>query len=96
MVSERKEIMSIPDRHTQVVYFMFPSRGIRKILSYLIIKENGDVLCYHIYNRNEFENYLFNNTKLDTASSSRHQFGTIYTESGELYFKLNLQIRFTK
>jgi hypothetical protein len=63
---------------------------------YLIVKENGDVLCYHIYNRNEFENYLFNNTKLDTASSSRHNFGTVYEENGELYFKLNLQIRFIK
>ncbi len=62
---------------------------------YLIIKENGDVLCYHIYNSNEFENYLFNNTKLDTASSSRHDFGTLFEENGELYFKLNLQIRFT-
>jgi len=63
---------------------------------YLIVKENGDILCYHIYNRNEFEDYLFNNTKLDTASSSRHDFGTIYEEDGELYFKLNLQIRFIK
>ncbi len=63
---------------------------------YLIIKENGDVLCYHIYNRNEFEDYLLNNTKLDTASSSRHGFGKIYKENNELYFNLNLQIRFTK
>jgi type II restriction enzyme len=63
---------------------------------YLIVKENGDVLCYHIYNRNEFEDYLINNTKLDTASSSRHGFGEIYKENGELYFNLNLQIRFTK
>lgn len=63
---------------------------------YLIVKENGDVLCYHIYNKNEFEDYLLNNTKLETASSSRHGFGEIYEENGELYFKLNLQIRFTK
>ena len=63
---------------------------------YLIVKESGDILCYHIYNRNEFEDYLFNNTKLDTASSSRHDFGNIYEDNGELYFKLNLQIRFTK
>ncbi|SIS71755.1 type II restriction enzyme [Zobellia uliginosa] len=63
---------------------------------YLIVKENGDVLCYHIYNRNEFEDYLLNNTKLDTASSSRHEFGEIYQENGEFYFKLNLQIRFLK
>jgi type II restriction enzyme len=63
---------------------------------YLIVKGNGDVLCYHIYNRNEFEDYLLNNTKLDTASSSRHGFGEIYKENGQLYFKLNLQIRFIK
>ncbi|GGG34282.1 HpaII family restriction endonuclease [Bizionia arctica] len=63
---------------------------------YLIVKENGDILCYHIYNRNEFEDYLFNNTKLETASSSKHSFGVIYEENNELYFKLNLQIRFIK
>jgi hypothetical protein len=61
---------------------------------YLIVKENGDILCYHIYNKNEFENYLFTNTKLETASSTRHQFGKIYEENDQLYFKLNLQIRF--
>jgi type II restriction enzyme len=61
---------------------------------YLVVKENGDILCYHIYNRNEFEDYLFTNTKLETASSTRHEFGKIYEENGVLYFKLNLQIRF--
>ena len=62
---------------------------------YLVVKENGDVLCYHIYNRNQFEDYLYENTKLETASSTRHEFGTIYkTEKGLLRFKLNLQIRF--
>ena len=61
---------------------------------YLVVKENGEVLCYHIYNRNEFEDYLFTNTKLETASSTRHEFGKIYEENGQLYFKLNLQIRF--
>ena len=61
---------------------------------YLVVKENGEVLCYHIYNRNEFEDYLFTNTKLETASSTRHEFGKIYEENGQIYFKLNLQIRF--
>ena len=61
---------------------------------YLIIKDTGEVLCYHIYNRNQFEDYLFQNTKLETASSTRHEFGKVYEESGKQYFKLNLQIRF--
>ncbi len=61
---------------------------------YLVVKNDGEILCYHIYNRNEFEDYLFANTKLETASSSRHEFGKIYENNGENFFKLNLQIRF--
>lgn len=63
---------------------------------YLVVKEDGEVLCYHIYNRNEFEDYLFKNTKLETASSSRNGFGEVYEEKGVLFFNLNLQIRFVK
>lgn len=63
---------------------------------YLVVKEDGDILCYHIYNINNFENYLLNHTKLDTASSTRHEFGQIYEEAGEVFMKLNLQIRFVK
>lgn len=63
---------------------------------YLVVKEDGEVLCYHIYNRNEFEDYLLNNTKLETASSTRHEFGSIYRDVNKLCFKLNLQIRFLK
>ena len=61
---------------------------------YLVVKEDGDVLCYHIYNRNQFEDYLFHYTKLETASSKRHDFGTLYFQESQLKFKLNLQIRF--
>lgn len=63
---------------------------------YLVVKDDGDILCYHLYNRNEFENYLLNNTKLETPSSSRHKFGDLYKANGKIFFKLNLQIRFTK
>jgi type II restriction enzyme len=63
---------------------------------YLVVKEDGEVLCYHIYNRNEFEDYLLNNTKLETASSSRHEFGEVYKDESQLWVKLNLQIRFLK
>lgn len=61
---------------------------------YLIVKEDGEVICYHIYDRNRFENYLFNNTRFDTPSTGRHKFGNIYQENGAFYIKLNLQIRF--
>lgn len=61
---------------------------------YIIVREDGEVLCYHIYNHNEFQEYLFNNTRFETPSSSRYGFGVIYSESGKNYIKLNLQIRF--
>jgi type II restriction enzyme len=63
---------------------------------YLVVKKDGEVLCYHIYNRNEFEDYLLCNTKLETASSSRHDFGKVYKIGNQYFFKLNLQIRFIK
>ena len=63
---------------------------------YIVVREDGEVLCYHLYNRNEFENYLLNNTKFDTPSTSRYEFGQLYEENGEYLVKLNLQIRFIK
>lgn len=61
---------------------------------YIIVKEDGDVLCYHIYNRNEFREYLFSNTKLERASTERHKFGKIENIDGQQTLNLNLQIRF--
>lgn len=61
---------------------------------YLVVKEDGDIVCYHIYNKNEFEEYLLNNTRLETASSKRHGFGMVYEQDGKYFLNLNLQIRF--
>lgn len=61
---------------------------------YIVVKECGEIVCYHVYNRNEFREYLFENTRLDTPSSTRHKFGLIYQEGGHNKIKLNLQIRF--
>jgi len=63
---------------------------------YLIVKENGDIICYHIYDKNKFEDYLLANTILETPSTSRHDFGKIYEINGDLFFNLNLQVRFMK
>jgi type II restriction enzyme len=83
---------------TDVALGMMPSKvwtGIYDATGgYLIVKESGEVLCYHIYNRNQFEDYLFENTKLETASSTRHDFGSLYLIENKIYIKLNLQIRF--
>ena len=61
---------------------------------YVIVKEDGDVLAYHLYNRGAFETYLLNNTKLERGSTTRHGFATIYKDKGRYFINLNLQIRF--
>lgn len=63
---------------------------------YIIVTTDGKVLAYHIYNRAFFETYLLKNTKFERASTSRHEFATIYEENGETRVNLNLQIRFIK
>lgn len=61
---------------------------------YIIVTKEGNVLSYHIYNRNYVEEYLLNNTKYENAPTSRHDFGEVYSENGEDFIKLNLQVRF--
>ncbi|MEP5613501.1 MAG: HpaII family restriction endonuclease [Cyclobacteriaceae bacterium] len=63
---------------------------------YLIIKENGELICYHFYFTKNFEDYLFNNTKLETPDPKRYNIGKVYEENGVQKMKLNLQIRFIK
>ena len=63
---------------------------------YIVVKENGDVVCYHLYNRDEFRAYLYENTKFDAASTTRYEYGKLYKKDGKLFFNLNLQIRFLK
>lgn len=61
---------------------------------YLVVKEDGEILCYHFYDRNRFEDYLFANAYLERASTTRHQYASIIKEdNGTLSFKLNLQVR---
>lgn len=61
---------------------------------YIIVKADGEILAYHIYNRNFFEQYLLDNTIMEKASTSRHGYMSLYEENGETYIKLNLQVRF--
>ncbi len=61
---------------------------------YIIVSSSGDVLAYHLYNRNFFEQYLLDNTRLERASTSRHGYATVYKDDEKHFINLNLQIRF--
>ncbi len=60
----------------------------------IIVKQDGAIVCYHIYNRAEFQEYLFENTRLEQASTTRYGFGFLYREGEKVLLKLNLQVRF--
>lgn len=74
----------------------------------IIVKEDGDIVCYHIYELNRFREFLFNSTKFESASTSEDAdnpghprpnankkffYGWAYKEAGKYYIKINLQVR---
>jgi hypothetical protein len=79
---------------------MMPNTNWNGILTslggFLLVKKDGDVLCYYLYNLGDFQDYLLNNTKLDTPSTTRYGIGKTIEENGRYFIKLNLQVRFTK
>lgn len=60
----------------------------------IVVKEDGDQVGFHIIELSTLEDYLFENIKFDTPSTSRHRYGSLIKENNGMYFKLNLQLRF--
>lgn len=75
----------------------------------IIVKENGEVVCYYVYEINRFLEYLFNATIFEGASTGEDEsypghprpnakknyfYGWLYKENNRYYIKLNLQVRF--
>ena len=77
----------------------------------LVVREDGEIVCYHVYDIQKFEGYLLKNTYLETPSTGEdklrpgnpkskdigknYNFGWIYKENEEAYLKLNLQVRYS-
>lgn len=55
---------------------------------FIVVLKSGDVISFHFYDRKDFEEYLFNYSRIETGSTSRHDFGTLY--ECELGHALNL------
>lgn len=76
----------------------------------IICKSDGDIVCFHICDLNLFRDYLYKNTlfeqpstgedennpghKRTTKGTKKYYYGWLYEENSELYFKINLQVRF--
>ena len=64
---------------------------------YIVVRNDGEVLAFYIYNRNVFEQYLLDNTKFERGSVNKHDYASIYKDNNDEYFiNLNLSIRFMK
>lgn len=61
---------------------------------YIVAKSDGNVVAFHLYNRDMFKEYLFDNTVLERASTKKHNYAYLYKEDEKIYINLNLQIRF--
>jgi hypothetical protein len=63
---------------------------------YIVVKETGALVCFHVYNFGAFSDYLLGSTMFDTPSTNRHEFGFLYEDVSKLYFDVNCQIRFVR
>ena len=64
---------------------------------YVVVRDDGDIVCYSFYDREMVRKHLFDNTKMDTPSSEkdgRKDYCKLYrTDDGNLEIQLNFQIR---
>jgi len=67
---------------------------------YIVVKSSGEVVCYHLYNWNALQDYLYNNLKFETPSSTSlgrkksFNYALYYLEKGKPYMDICLQLRF--
>jgi hypothetical protein len=60
----------------------------------LIVDKSGDLVCIPPGNADEHRGFLLQMTKFETASRTRHKFGSISQDNGICNLILNLQIRY--
>lgn len=71
-----------------------PWSGIHEVVGGLIIvKQDSEVVCYHVIDFNKFKTYLKNSTRLDNPSGSRMGYGHVYKENETSFIKLNFTIK---
>ena len=65
---------------------------------YIVVMEDGEVLCYHSVDREGFREYLYRNTFFEYVSRSedKYNWGKIIKKDGEYYLPLNFSIRFNR
>ena len=61
---------------------------------YIVVMDDGDILCYHSNDRESFRDYLYRNTFFEYVSADKYAWSRIQKIGGEYYLPLNVSVRF--
>ena len=61
---------------------------------FINVSKDGQLSAIHFFNRNIVEDFLFENTRLERGSRTKHKYGDVYQKENEFYIKLNFAVRF--
>ena len=61
---------------------------------YIVVMDDGDVICYHSNDREAFRDYLYKNTHFEYVSADKYVWSRIIKIDGEYYLPLNASVRF--
>ncbi len=61
---------------------------------YIVVMDDGDVICYHSNDRESFRDYLYRNTHFEYVSADKYCWSRIQKIDGEYYLPLNVSVRF--
>ncbi|MDO4443828.1 MAG: HpaII family restriction endonuclease [Slackia sp.] len=74
-----------------------PWNGVEQVNGgYIVVKPDGDVLCYHANDREEFREYLFRATAFEYVSAKKYGWSIIEKCDGEYLLPVNFSIRFKR
>ena len=62
---------------------------------YIVVMDDGDVICYHSNDRETFRDYLYSNTYFEYVSAEKYNWSRIIKINGEYYLPLNISVRFS-
>lgn len=62
----------------------------------LLVDGQGELLCYHQSCRQDFAEFLYQNTRFEKGALEKDKYGFLERENGSWYFKLNVKIGLVK
>ena len=63
---------------------------------FILVNGAGVLLCYHKWAKQDFEDFLFANTRFEKGAVEKDKYGFLERENGVYYFKLNAKIGLLK